>query len=72
VKIFLQEAGDKDSRITVLLLHGMSFSSANWVKSKTVASIAAMGHHVVAVDLPGQSNVYFTIFMSQSDITCSQ
>lgn len=72
MKIFLQEAGDNDSRITVLLLHGMSFSSANWVNLKTVASIAAMGHRVVAVDLPGQSNIYFTNFMSQSDITCIQ
>ncbi|CAG0919793.1 unnamed protein product [Notodromas monacha] len=37
----------------VLLLHGASFSSKTWLELHTLPLLAAMGHHVVAVDLPG-------------------
>lgn len=40
-------------KFVVLLLHGMAFSSQNWVDIKTIHLIAAMGYRVVAVDLPG-------------------
>ncbi|KAF4521146.1 hypothetical protein B566_EDAN012912 [Ephemera danica] len=38
---------------TILLLHGRSFSSETWAKLGTSALMAAIGYHVVAVDLPG-------------------
>lgn len=37
----------------VLLLHGQSFTSKNWVDIKTMQIFAAAGYHVIAVDLPG-------------------
>lgn len=40
---------------SVLLLHGRSFSSLTWAKLGTPMLLAAIGHHVVAVDLPGMS-----------------
>lgn len=58
VSIFVQFADPpssvKDSGKTVLLLHGAAFTSQTWVdKVPTLASLAAMGHTVYAVDLPG-------------------
>jgi abhydrolase domain-containing protein 14 len=42
------------SEKVVLLLHGAAFTSQTWVSEvPTIASLAAMGHKVVAVDLPG-------------------
>lgn len=38
-----------------LLLHGMNFKSQTWLDLGTIALLAAMGHRVVAVDLPGTS-----------------
>lgn len=38
----------------VLLLHGAAFSSQTWVDGvPTIATLAAMGHRVIAIDLPG-------------------
>ena len=38
----------------VLLLHGAAFTSQTWVdKVDTVRTVAAMGHRVIAIDLPG-------------------
>lgn len=39
---------------SLLLLHGRSFSSETWAKLGTPKLMAAIGHHVVAVDLPGK------------------
>jgi pimeloyl-ACP methyl ester carboxylesterase len=38
---------------TILLLHGRSFTSETWQKCGTMDLMAAVGHLVVAVDLPG-------------------
>lgn len=37
----------------VVLLHGAAFKSANWLELNTINLLAAMGHRVIAVDLPG-------------------
>ncbi|XP_042893506.1 protein ABHD14B-like [Penaeus japonicus] len=37
----------------VVLLHGAKFSSENWKELDTIGILAAMGHRVVAPDLPG-------------------
>lgn len=36
-----------------LLLHGMNFKSETWLNLGTIRLLAAMGHRVVAFDLPG-------------------
>jgi len=41
----------------VLLLHGAAFTSQTWVdKVPTIATLAALGHKVIAIDLPGFGN----------------
>lgn len=43
--------------IPVLLLHGAAFTSQTWVdKVDTIATLSALGHPVIAVDLPGYGN----------------
>ncbi len=46
---------------TVLLLHGQAFTSETWQAGglKTMQTLAALGHRVVAVDLPGKFMKYF-------------
>ncbi|XP_028390690.1 protein ABHD14B-like [Dendronephthya gigantea] len=41
------------AKLDVLLLHGMSFSSRNWVELNTMNILASHGYHVIALDLPG-------------------
>jgi pimeloyl-ACP methyl ester carboxylesterase len=40
----------------MFLLHGNSFTSANWLEQQTIQLFAAAGYRVVAVDLPGLSH----------------
>ncbi|OQR79482.1 alpha/beta hydrolase domain-containing protein 14B-like [Tropilaelaps mercedesae] len=37
----------------VVLLHGQAYSSATWMELGTIQALGAMGHAVVAIDLPG-------------------
>ena len=59
VSTFIQRASppSKVGRVsdkTVLLLHGAAFSSQTWVSVvPTIATLAAAGHNVIAIDLPG-------------------
>ena len=59
VSTFIQRASppSKVTRVsdkTVLLLHGAAFSSQTWVSVvPTIAILAAAGHNVIAIDLPG-------------------
>ncbi|KAJ0068688.1 hypothetical protein NL108_010749, partial [Boleophthalmus pectinirostris] len=39
-------------RLSVLLLHGLRFTSENWLKIGTLEALAKAGCHCVAVDLP--------------------
>lgn len=60
IEVFYREARPPDSVTasgqSVLLLHGRSFNSETWEKLGTLNILAAMGHRVVAVDLPGYGN----------------
>ena len=53
--IFYQEAGPaaEAKEPPVLLLHGMRFKSQTWRDLGTIEFVGAMGHRVIAVDLPG-------------------
>jgi len=47
-------AGVSRSGRTVLLLHGAAFTSQTWIdKVPTLRTLAALGHGVIAIDLPG-------------------
>lgn len=39
--------------LCVLLLHGIRFSSENWLSLKTLSKLAEAGYRAVAIDLPG-------------------
>jgi len=56
VNIFYQKAtgaAPASESLAVVMLHGASSSSQVWNKIQTMHLIAAMGHHAIAVDLPG-------------------
>ena len=42
-----------EPRFTVLLLHGIRFSSENWLQIRTLHTLAAAGLRALALDLPG-------------------
>ena len=52
----------KRSDIPVLLLHGAWSDSQVWRKLNTIGLLAAMGHRVIALDLPGRLFVSFMVF----------
>jgi len=57
-RLYVQTAkpppGVKPTWRTVLLLHGAAFTSETWVSNiPTMATLAAAGHRVIAIDLPG-------------------
>ena len=49
--IHFLKAGDAPP--TIVLLHGISFNAAIWEKSGILGDVAAAGHTVYAIDLPG-------------------
>ncbi|KAK3870406.1 hypothetical protein Pcinc_024364 [Petrolisthes cinctipes] len=57
VNTFYREAGPPEgvagSGEVVVLLHGAAFQSKTWLDLNTINILAAMGHRVIAVDLPG-------------------
>ncbi|XP_063224401.1 putative protein-lysine deacylase ABHD14B isoform X2 [Bacillus rossius redtenbacheri] len=59
-EVFYREArppsGVMRTNVSVLLLHGRSFTSETWLKLGTLHVLPALGHRAVAVDLPGYGN----------------
>lgn len=57
VNTFYREAGPPEgvarSGEVVVLLHGAAFQSKTWLNLNTINILAAMGHRVIAIDLPG-------------------
>ena len=54
-RIYYQTASpvSNEKGLTVLLLHGMRFSSQSWTDLGTLHVLAALGYSAVAIDLPG-------------------
>uniref|UniRef100_A0A673GX30 Putative protein-lysine deacylase ABHD14B n=1 Tax=Sinocyclocheilus rhinocerous TaxID=307959 RepID=A0A673GX30_9TELE len=50
---YRQALPSSGARLCVLLLHGIRFSSENWLRIGTLKSLAAAGYRAVAIDLPG-------------------
>lgn len=54
-RLFVRLAEPKKDppKLSVLLLHGIRFSSSNWCDIKTLEVLADNGYYAVAIDLPG-------------------
>ncbi|XP_076372703.1 putative protein-lysine deacylase ABHD14B [Tachypleus tridentatus] len=62
VKVFYREALPQDTsnfHISILLLHGATFSSKTWLYLGTIQVLAAMGYRTVAMDVPGGLSVHY-------------
>ena len=46
------------SDISVLLLHGQSFTSETWDEIGSLQTLAAFGYYAIAIDLPGIFQYY--------------
>lgn len=49
------QPAQQSPRFSVLLLHGIRFSSETWLNLQTLSKLGEAGYRAVAVDLPGMS-----------------
>ena len=54
------------AKLDVLLLHGMSFSSRNWLELNTMNLLASYGYHVIALDFPGYGKSSYKLDTTQT------
>ncbi|XP_069981505.1 putative protein-lysine deacylase ABHD14B [Penaeus vannamei] len=59
--------GVSNSGEVVVLLHGAAFKSETWLNLNTINLLAAMGHQVVAIDLPGYGETNRTKNVDKAD-----
>ena len=57
-------------KLSILFLHGQSFSSQHWVDIKTPQLLAAKGYRAIAIDLPGAlcHSIFSSIFSNDDSI----
>ncbi|XP_067907473.1 protein ABHD14B [Heterodontus francisci] len=57
-QLFYRQTGptEQPPRLSVLLLHGIRFSSETWLNLGTLQKLAEAGYQAVAIDLPGLGN----------------
>ena len=53
VEIRYKHANPKESKLNVVLLHGMSFNADTWIETGTIEYLCTNGFNVYAVDMPG-------------------
>ena len=63
---YRESSGPGTSGKTVFFLHGSAFDSATWMRLKSVQTLAAAGHKVYAVDLPGDYDTCEPVCVSET------
>ncbi|XP_005105631.1 protein ABHD14B [Aplysia californica] len=63
LEIYVEETVKKDiaPRFGILFLHGLKYSSKNWLDIKSMSNVANWGYRAVAVDLPGYGKSVNTV-----------
>ncbi|GFN88254.1 abhydrolase domain-containing protein 14a [Plakobranchus ocellatus] len=56
----IRRKADVTNALTVLFLHGASFTSKNWLDIKTLEHVANWGYRAIAIDLPGYGTTDLT------------